>query len=258
MELTHFEAYFHLFAAGNFAYAGSERFREEIDDSFLQTLPKREAYIDRVTQDISARAEVISAEKGEPIKKAVNKIKAKFKEKTESCKDIASEKHEFIIGFKPMFLITSLYSLSILILAGYEQSMHENTLNNALFLLNLAVTIFNAIIFYRSFGKDYAKAIPSKYPVLLILGINVYALFTNSLRPESIEPFTPLDIRTNIGIALFIASSPYVLHFIKVYLHKNEFEKEIDKIVDQAKNKLDEYNKYLDVDDELNNSNEDI
>ncbi|HMJ46044.1 MAG TPA: hypothetical protein VK498_01855, partial [Ferruginibacter sp.] len=95
MEFLHFEAYFHLFAAGNFGFAGSKRFQEVIDESFLQ-ISIKEDYIEEKVQDITAKARVISAEQLAPIQEAIEGSKIVFEKRIKEAKDKAKTEYTFV------------------------------------------------------------------------------------------------------------------------------------------------------------------
>lgn len=118
--LSNFNSFFEIIGVLNLAYAGSEGFRNAVDDEILRLRDSILPNVRERREEIVARIIVAFSEPSQ-IEKHATFIIEKFET---DCKEILEEeksRQEFTNGFKSMFLATSIFSILLIIIAGYEQ-----------------------------------------------------------------------------------------------------------------------------------------
>jgi hypothetical protein len=225
--LNNFSSFFEIFCGLNLAYAGSQRFRNAIDSEIYKLLKNK------LLQNISSNVEelkskvivTVSEDNSENINKKLIKLQEDFDLKSEDLLGNENEKLNFIEGFNAMFLSTSLYCLSILILGGYEQFFSENSkLPNLFLIFLLPVFGFNLFVFLRSFTKKHNKNIKAIYTITFVVFLLFLCISTIQNCPYETHLETLLSEKTTITFTLIIAVSPFLFHFIRVFIHKFIFK----------------------------------
>ena len=119
--LNNFSSYFEIFGGLNLAYAGSKGFRNAIDDEILklknEILPNVNSNIEKLKSEFIV---MVSEDNGEIIDNKLTKLSQKFDLKSTEILESEKEKINFTEGFKSMFLATSLYCITLILLGGYE------------------------------------------------------------------------------------------------------------------------------------------
>jgi len=162
MDLSKFNDFFGLFAALNLAYAGSESFRDIVDMDILKLydLEKKKAEAAQKLLDALNvlkpsnetsifEAQVLLERIQSNLKLEADKFKSKY-DKNFRALNIHRIRHgKYTDGYKSMFLITSLFCTTMILIAGFDSDISNETLN-LLFILELCL-VFNTLIFIRSF-----------------------------------------------------------------------------------------------------------
>jgi hypothetical protein len=219
MQLSNFNDYLGLFAALNLGYAGFKRFRSAIDKDILkianespkiQKLPEGVQAIDRF-EPLNQNIQIVKTE----VLKRHQEVAEKIKERSKTALKIAG-------GFKSMFLFTFMYCLIIMVVGGYQEYFTDKAINGFLFLLNFSA-LYNILMLIRSFvNKFKSKKISPLIPIsLLILYIVAIILLTHN---SGYEFYQILPLEKNIALTLIIAASPFIFHFLRLYIHRIIFK----------------------------------
>lgn len=246
--LNNFSSFFEIFAGLNLAYAGSEIFRNSIDESISKLI--KTAVLPNIEITISEAISTITViSQGDNISvKARDKLLSLQEQLELRCKQLQLEEKEnndFPNGFKSMFLITGFYCLTLLVLGGYEQIWLANSQEDKtaviFLLLCLPILLFNIFIFIRSFTKVFFANIKPFITVGYLLFWIILCVLTLQYCPAKDSILNWIPENSCIGYCLIVAVSPYIIHFIKAFLHKTIFtihlvvirrklKKEINKI----------------------------
>lgn len=221
LDLSKFNDFFGLFAALNLAYAGSERFRDIVDTDILK-LGKVEKKKSQTVQILLDKVKMLD----DRCQAVFSPRVADFKDKHK--KDFRLLNHKRIVlgsypeGCKSMFLITTLYCMSMLLISGYQDVAEQEVFLNIFFYLNL-VTVFNIFIFIRSFTSKVSKRVRPTYTLLIFLALIVFSLVCNRYCILIDHTSTAFSLNANSAISIIIAVSPYAIHSMRALCHKMIF-----------------------------------
>lgn len=246
MDLNSFSSFFEIFTGLCFLYAGSVAFRYAINDTLLSLSDTMQ----QIKENFKLRhAELFVTQSEENLALTQEKATKLASDMIEFDKVSTSEQkfREFPNGFKSMFLITGLFCLSVLVLSGFEQFFECSEIAH-LTLLSLDLVIFyNIFVFIKSFfQKSCSKNIRARWTLLFffvaILSSSLYVNLSESVaqhcQAHALQPtdakFKPHSLLMNekfsIIVALVIAVSPFLLHFLRVSLHKQLFKRKFNKV----------------------------
>ena len=247
--LNNFSSYFEIFCGLNLAYAGSERFRNAIDNEIYKLLKNQ------ILQNINTKVEElkskiivsVSEDNNENISKKLQKLQKDFDFKSENILKIESEKLNFIEGFKAMFLAISLYCIAIIVLGGYEQFFEKNSKQLNLFLLFLLpIFVFNSFVFIRSFTKKHSKNIKAINTIGFVISLLILCVLTIQRCPYEPKLEVFFSEQTCITFSLIIAISPFLFHFLRVFIHKLIFRIRFQLLEFNTNNSLKRINELVD------------
>ena len=233
MELSHFDAYFHLFAVATLGYAGSETFREFLDkvitDKSRINYQKTNNLLTSAKTNISLFKEPtnrIGLE--EKINEKIDIIEVSFNNSIDQIiKENEVECDKFTATFKSMFLISGLYCIAILLIGGLQQYFTcDATIINTLACLD-CMLLFTTFIFVRSFWSRFNKPIKLWIPIVSISILLAIDYIYCSRCPMANGNSSYLNWALCIGLALFIPIAPFFFHFLKVIIHKMIYNKKI-------------------------------
>ena len=245
MEFNHFNDFIGLFATLNLGYAGFKKFRSIIDGDILGISAKTTPKISKLESEITAlRYSLLEEETDRSlefdnfIEKRLTVILADKKNKFNLIDAERNAGTKITDGFKSMFLSTGFYCLVLLIISGYQTFWGIPVLNRLLFFSNF-LFLYNLIIFIRSFDN---KRKFEKIPPVLTLVIFLLWLLISFIIAFGLE-VSCLQFQNTIALTILVIISPYLLHFIRLYIHrmwsKQEF-KENDENCIQRLNQVKE------------------
>lgn len=241
MDLSAFSSYFEIFTALTLAYAGSEKFRYAVDDLFTQ-------YGDSV-EKLSKQLEIRESELTVLIKsntlteaKAIT-LGGKISE-IQALLTAETEQQDFPEGFRSMFLNTGIYCICILVLIGFSKEMCVERVHVTLFFLNLSV-IFNILVFLVSLlpsqcGKDWKLRWPVGVNTLFVAGGWIYVTLVASWLARHCSGESESVSLWHRGYfiwpALATATSPFILHMLRVVIHRLYHRRLFNKKLESLKN----------------------
>jgi hypothetical protein len=220
MELSNFHDFLGLFAALNIGYAGFVSFRSAIDDDILNITN----WNNRKVQQLKAEALAIKtiykfeAFRGE-IQTLIDEIFEDRNQRISLIKDRSQDAILIAEGFKSIFLFTAFYCLVIMIVGGYQEYLGQDCTNTFLFIFNFSL-LYNIAIFVRSFTTFRSKKISPLIPISLLVFLTIVIIFCFRLRLIPYHTFSPINLEKNIGTSLVVAVSPYILHFLRLFIHR--------------------------------------
>lgn len=243
-----FSSYFEIFAALNLAYAGFKDFREAINDDILSLHRTINQDIQSRKRQVEDKLNIakISPYQEERLNRKIAKIDENYTSKSSQILSAEETGRNFVIGFKTMFLITSMFCFSILGLAGFEQFLSSQWQSNVIILILLATGIYNVCIFGRSFTKSANSGVRVVLPITVIALLNFVAYTMITFCPFSVYLGMVIPESVLIAFALIVAPSPFVFHFIKVPLHKRKYRSKMEELLVYSEGKLNEISDWLD------------
>ncbi len=254
MQVNDFNSFFEIFAGLNLAYATSDWFKSGVDKKIGKLKEIRKSSERKITEFRNEITVLTPIEyNNQQIEDNLKEIEKHF----EKLVEIENEENNFEkikVGYRPIFLMTSLYCFSVLLLGGYEQFFAtgqiglkistQHILSNTYLFLFHSIFIFNFLVFVRSCKKepncykDTKPYITVLIMILCLLGAIIwckllpYELFFIKTQIDSyIESylFSILGSKLNISIALFIGISPYLFNFTRVYIHEVSYSRKLIK-----------------------------
>jgi hypothetical protein len=240
LDLHEFSSFFEMFAVLNLAYAGSEHFRVGLNVIFslgnviTDNQKNKSLTLQKKINDAEAKITVSTSESygetyGVHIQNQILEIKSLYYSENNAyykfnriTKKKEKQRRNFYICFKSMFLFTGIFCLYVLIVEGYNQFyINDNSfVVAALFPLNI-VFIFNIYVFLKSFGGRYMNETKLKRITLAFIFCLLVSFFiTFNFRPWLDSTCERLTNRLIVTFTILISISPYILHFIRVWMHK--------------------------------------
>lgn len=246
--LNNFSSYFEIFGALNLAYAGSEGFRNAIDDEILKLRDAITFNAQSKIKETKSKITVLKAEAYVPAleQKAIS-IENNYTLKSDNLIKREKDLQKFTEGFKSMFLASSLFSISLILIGGFEQYLPENSKDINLFLIFLLpIFLFNLFVFSKSFTNQYEKKIRPTITISYVLILFIITFSTLYYCPfhYTIEEMFPEQLC--ISLALIVAISPYLLHFLRVFIHKQYFRFQFSQLEKKTIKELQEINNWID------------
>lgn len=254
MCINDFSSYFEIFAALNLGYAGSEAFRMALNDEILKLRNTSDQTVQNRLTEIRSKltASQASDENSAAMEDKLGRYERNYKQVSESITEEDEAVSEvFVIGFKPMFLMSALFCFAILIIGGFEQfSVGQWEMNITLFLLT-GVLLFNAGIFAKSFSRWSEKKIRSWVPlivIMLLIGCSYFACGAEETEPGvSHRVGMWLNEKYLMVLALFVALSPYVFHIIKAFRHKATYGQKMQDLIAKTEKRLEIVDNWIDL-----------
>lgn len=236
-QLQDFTSFYELFAALNIAYAGSESFKVIIDNRILK-IYKANPQFDKDLETLKEMANIStlivkedSSNRTSPISKVFNKrieiFTAAFNKGLLELEEKKCAAEEFIKGFNCMFLITSLYCIFMIAVAGYAQFIQPLTIFCLIVFLQFSL-VFNAFVFGKSFSKYKSNDINPLITITCFIAFLLAGIsFANCPYTSSILKYTNIKGVYIMGMAL--AVSPYLIHLIRAKIHTHHHNKRAKK-----------------------------
>lgn len=234
---TDYNSFVELFAGLNIAYAGSETFRDRIDNKILKVPTYIKDYKKRliklstiaksfVTYPFPTIIVDLILDEIERCQSLERKI-ALYEELEKTALDDESEKNISIHNaFKTAFLCSGLYCLIYLVCsASISNSIHVESSKTILLLSSLIVVVWNVIVFFYSLVHPRREIMPV-WPIMtilltLIVSITI-AVFNYGIHIEKVtillcKPLFILgqdDKKYFFYAALLIAVLPIIMHVL--------------------------------------------
>lgn len=254
MQVNDYNSFFEIFAGLNLAYATSDWFKSGVDKKIGKLKEIRKTSENKI-KDFRDEITVLTSVEYDvkQIEDNLEEIERYFDKLVEIEED-ENNFEKIKVGYRSIFLMTSLYCFTILLLGGFEQFFQtpktwlnistQHILSNTFLFILHSIFIYNIFIFTRSCLKEprcYKDTKP--YITTLIMAFCVFmAIIWCSLLPFEIfffkngidsyfdyYFFSLLGSKLNILLALFIGVSPYLLHFLRVYVHEVSYSRKIIK-----------------------------
>lgn len=247
MNLNDFSSFFEIFAGLCFLYAGSESFRFAINDTLLE-LNKSMGAIKGNLEIRQAELLVAKSEENPIITKEKATALATDLVNVEKVTLDEVTLREFPEGFKSMFLITAMFCVAVLLVGGFAQFFFCSEITHWTLLCLDLVFLYNLFVFIKSFFKNRCSTnLKLRYPLAFISTLIFISVALVNFLPYVAEHckthgnqdqatrFSPhshifINEKISIIIALFIAVSPFLLHFVRVFIHKFSFTKKYMKV----------------------------
>ncbi len=243
IELSHFDAYFHLFASLNLAYAGSKTVRALIDREILQISIKAATSISKLRQEFEDNVKLgIAGINEEATKKEFEEIVESYhlgRKAIEEKQKSVTDKYTAIL--KAMFLNTAVYVFLVLLLAGFQQELSTATVFNSLLLFNL-LFFYNVYVFFASYAPEKPQLVSSKVTLLVILFMILITLVHCIFCPKAEHHYSYISPIISVCFCLFFCVSPFLLAFVRGNMHRKPFIKEYEDFV---KAKLEEIKTFI-------------
>lgn len=255
--INQFSSIFEIFTGLNLAYAGSKTFRDALDQTILQIgntiTNNHEEKIKKIQSEITV---TIAEEYEQQMQEKCSTVNRYFRIYVKRIKDKEEHYANFPIGIKSIFLLTSLFCFTLLIIGGYEQFYSDEKTNEFLTFLNIII-LFIIYIFIRNlFPSKFNKKIKPLYTLLLFLfPILMYSAFVKYTADNNNAHFQIFEIRINVMISILISISAFLFHFLRVYIHRVYFRYQLLKIYNKTESELREFELSIDIIKSINKKN---
>lgn len=240
MSINNFSSYFEIFAVLNLAYTGSKIFREGVNDEILSYRNAVNAKAKNRINELKAIITVaeFSEEFTLTIDKALRSLEIRLDAETEVVLKREMRDRNFVYGLKAMFLATSLYCFALIILGGLEQFIQDVWVVSLCIIVLSITLLFNAAVFVRSFTDRFSDGMLTLYPIGMIFVAGLFSYYTVNACPSHIVPLigTYLEGKKVALLSLFVAVSPYIFHFSKVWHHKWFYRRMINAVITDVNN----------------------
>lgn len=238
-----FGNFFGFFAALNLAYAGSKRFRMNLNEDILQL----DKSVSALAADVTAFSKDESfqddfKEMQGQIRGDVNSIQEKLLDEYNDFLNSYKERKSFKKKYKKMFFASSIYCVAMLLLLGFENKYPEKMLI-ILFYSQIVILILILYVFISGFLNKKKKSKIS-CPKTVLATIIIFIAYLVGVILSFIEnhySFLVSKLYTSVNkifvISVLIAIMPYTLFFLKAYLYRKsnkKFEDEFQKKLDKA------------------------
>lgn len=223
--INDFSSYFEIFSGLNLAYAGSKAFRNAIDDEILHIKNKIGTDITEKTNLLLSSIIVsIYEDYSTKISQKVYELNTKFENKSNKLLELEKVDLNFIEGFKTMFLASALYSIVLLLLGGYQGYFEDSKAVNIYLLCLCPVFIYNSVVFIISFTKYKNNTTKPMIVISLFFSLFFIAIIAHLKCPYYYILESFIEEKYCISFSLLIAVSPYLFHFLRIFLHKVYFK----------------------------------
>lgn len=164
MQLNNFSSYFEIMAGLNLAYATSDWFQSAIDKK-VQKIDLIKSWAEKKIELIRSKSEVVEqfGTNSDLIQQNLDALNKKLA-RSDKIKEDEQTFEKVKKGYRSIFLMTSLYCFTVILLGGFEQFFYtrqpelasklqaQHVISNTfLFLLHFGL-IYNILIFIRSNG----------------------------------------------------------------------------------------------------------
>ena len=168
--INSFSSIFEILVVFNLAYAGSITFRNALDENIFKltsVFPSELKYnISQITNELLV---IFNSEFEKKIKEKFEDLERVYNIKTFKIKKKADNSANFPNGIKAIFLLTTIFCFSILIVGSFEQYYEKDKVNCLIAFINLTF-IINFIFFIRNLNpKFYQKNPKTIYVILFFL-----------------------------------------------------------------------------------------
>lgn len=213
IQLSNFNDFFGVFAGLNLLYTGSETFRRGLYRNYLNI----DTNLDNITSKLEAlkdklvllETDLDAADNHQDHLKRIEKAKIKWKN------DATTDSDRFVENFKCVFLLSGLFCLSYLIIAGYSTNENGVLLYNILTLLNFLSLIILFVFFFTFIRQNKIKT-GNPLAFVLYIGIVTSSYLYSKDKSSFVFSEQHIPVECNLAISIGIAISPYILHFIKL------------------------------------------
>jgi len=219
--INEFSSVFEIMTLLNLGYAGSKTFRSIIDSSILKLQFTISQDIQNKIDQLTSEIIVFGEQTTDKVKDDCQKLKGSFEKETYKIRVQERLMRRFPDGIKSIFLITTLYCFTLLLIGGYEQFYTDsiNKINELLAFINLTIIILLARNCFAPSHKSNARPF---YTFLLFLLPFIIFIICEKLEFYFFEAFIPSQ-RMNLAIAFFISCSAFILHILRSFGHRLYF-----------------------------------
>lgn len=223
-ELSHFDGYFHIFAAVNVAYAVSEDFRGIVIKGITSISFINPARIDLKIESIRTKMKTpfgtLQDEKFEKkVQGKLDTLQRKYRKKISDFEAMKNENKK-IIEFKSLYLFSGLFSFAMLLIGGFQQFFSdENKVKNVLFAFCITGFIFIILTILLAFISKRERIIPLFFTFIFCV-IFFYVSVIYGLRCPLANDITNnmIEMSSVMWCAVFLPVSPYIIQMIKELL----------------------------------------
>jgi hypothetical protein len=218
--ISNLTSFVEVFSVANLAYAGSEQFRGFLKDDLL-TLKSDPKFDGRDIEELNAKVE-LSQDFTKPGYQRYQSDKEAILNRITILEQVCEYKSlYFPMVLQPVFLMSGLYCLTVLIVSGWATS--ENIRQIYLCLSSsVVVAAFALWLFAASFDRERSPEWPRPVLTILILiaalvGVPLFVMNTTLLANLGLDwDSTKIFFWTTI-IAIV---APYLMYFIRAFLFK--------------------------------------
>lgn len=252
--INQFSSIFEIFTVLNLAYAGSKVFRDALDNTILKIgdtiSTNHKEKIVKIQSEITV---TIAEEYEQKMQEKISITNRYFSINVERIKNNEKCNANFPLGIKSIFLLCSLFSFTILLLGGYEQFYSTERNNEFLFFINLtSISLF--LVFVRNLHpRKFDKNIsPIMSFVMFLIPIILYVIYEVFLSDTIKEYIKFPKEKINIFISIAISISAFLLHFLRVYIHRTFFRFQLLRVYNKTEKELREFERSINIIKSLN------
>jgi len=247
--VNQFSSIFEIFTGLNLAYAGSKVFRDALNNTILKisdTITTN--HKEKILKIQSEIAVTIAEEYENTMQKKIDTTNRYFTISVEKIKKSEKTNSDFPLGIKYIFLLCSLFSFTLLLLGGYEQFYNDQQSSAFLCFVNLTAILLLCIFIRNLHPSKFDKNIsPVITTILFVIPIILYIVYETVLENNIKQYIKFPENKINIFIAIFISMSAFLLHFLRVYIHRTFFRFQLLRIYNKTEIELREFERSINI-----------
>lgn len=247
--ISELSSVFEILTGLNLAYAGSETFRNVVDNSVLRikdTVSRRQKeQIEIIRSEIFVSNSDISTQNH-----LLNRTSVQERYFDKNIKLVLENEKmnsEFPKGIKSIFLIDCLFCFFLLILGGYE-NISENLkieIFQLVSFLILFLSFINICLFIRNLYPEKISSNINPLTAIIFFLIPIFLFYViNYFKPSTFFSLQPEILGI---ISIFLGLSAFILHIFRALIHKTYFRFHLIRIRHRTENELREFQRSLHI-----------
>ncbi len=201
MNLSYFTSYFEILVGLNLGYAAFDYFRKELANRIFKSHKVSDVLLSLYSR---LESQISEAKENQELYNQLIHIKETVDIQADILDNREEKGRSFFEILKPISLVLALFSISFLVLAGFQDQVipleKKTFFSDYIFRLSCFIAIFCFSIFYRSFSRRALEYIVKTTPVEIII---VFIIFSTISCDFIFNFIFPSIIWQAIGLLLF-------------------------------------------------------
>lgn len=238
--LNNFSSIFEILVALNLSYAGSQQVRDAVNVNILRIRDALSEKHRRTLKKLNSEINLALSDKnGIRMTEECLKMLRYFEINSRLLTLKEQQARNFTKGTKSLFVIGTFYCFLILTIGGYEQFYSNLEIEHLLCFVNLNITLV-FILFCRNLIPKYShlKTKPLTNLFLFSIPLLLYGIYRIAISYGYVDSIYMPSTRTNLLISLFTASSAFIFHLSRAFIHRTYFRYQYYKLYTRASSNI--------------------